>query len=103
MVHVNNCSSDINAWAGLFCEFAKALGVEVAPDTLYSVLFNQVKEAATDAGGLVNYSFLSGENITDTQAGRPMFVRTPHSKMNLGNFMLAQLYSAFATLKIGMC
>ena len=102
MVHVNNCSSDINAWAGLFGEFAKALGVEVAPDTLYSVLFNQVKEAAADAGGLVNYSFLSGENITDTQAGRPMFVRTPHSKMNLGNFMLAQLYSAFATLKIGM-
>ena len=31
-----------------------------------------------------------------------MFVRTPHSAMNLGNFMLAQLYSAFATLKIGM-
>ncbi len=102
MVHVNNCSSDINAWAGLFGEFAKALGVDVAPDKLYSVLFNQVKVADPAAGGLVNYSFLSGENITDTQEGRPLFVRTPHSAMNLGNFMLAQLYSAFATLKIGM-
>lgn len=102
MVHVNNCSSDINAWAGLFGQFAKALGVDVAPDKLYSVLFNSTKEADKDAGGLTNYSFLSGENITNTQEGRPLFVRTPHSKMNLGNFMLAQLYSAFATLKIGM-
>ena len=102
MVHVNNCSSDINAWAGLFGEFAAALGVEVAPDKLYSVLFNSALEADKDAGGLINFSFLSGENITDTQDGRPLFVRTPHSKMSLGNFMLAQLYSAFATLKIGM-
>lgn len=102
MVHVNNCSSDINAWAGLFGEFAEALGVRLASDKLYSVLFNKAAQADPAAGGLVNYSFLSGENITDTQAGRPMFVRTPHSQMNLGNFMLAQLYSAFATLKIGM-
>ncbi|MBQ5822547.1 MAG: FGGY-family carbohydrate kinase [Selenomonadaceae bacterium] len=102
MVHVNNCSSDINAWAGLFGEFAAALGVETAPDKLYSVLFNQVRQAEPDAGGLTNYSFLSGENITATQEGRPLFVRTPHSRMNLPNFMLAQLYSAFAALKIGM-
>lgn len=102
MVHVNNCSSDINAWANLFGEFAKALGVEIAADKLYEVLFNQALEAEPDAGGLLNYSFLSGENITDTQAGRPLFVRTPHSRMNLGNFMLAQLYSAFAALKLGM-
>ena len=102
MVHVNNCSSDINAWAGLFGEFAAALGMETAPDKLYSVLFNQVRQAEPDAGGLTNYSFLSGENITATQEGRPLFVRTPHSRMNLPNFMLAQLYSAFAALKIGM-
>lgn len=102
MVHVNNCSSDINEWAGLFGEFAAALGVELPPDKLYSVLFNQVSDCDKDAGGLINYSFLSGENITNTSVGRPLFVRTPHSCMNLGNFMLAQLYSAFAALKIGM-
>ena len=31
-----------------------------------------------------------------------MYFRTPDSKMNLANFARAQIYSAFASLKIGM-
>ena len=102
MVHVNNCSSDINAWANLFGAFAKAAGHELAPDRLYSLLFEQVSTADKDAGGLMNYACLSGENITDIEAGRPLFLRAPHSRFTLANFMLAQLLSAFAPLAIGM-
>ncbi len=102
MVHVNNCSSDINAWAQLFDEFAKAAGTDLAPDRLYGLLFEQVGAADKDAGGLMNYACLSGENITDVEAGRPLFVRAPHSRFTLANFMLAQLLSAFAPLAIGM-
>ncbi|MQS52091.1 xylulokinase [Companilactobacillus mishanensis] len=102
MVHVNNCSSDINAWAGLFSEFAARLGVNLTPDKLYEALFLEVTKADPDAGGLVNYSYQSGENITDIKAGRPLFVRTPNSKFNLPNFIQTQLYAAFAPLKIGM-
>ena len=29
MVHCNNCTSDINAWVGLFAEFCQAAGVKV--------------------------------------------------------------------------
>lgn len=102
MVHINNCSSDINAWAHLFAEFAGRLGLNLSANKLYETLFLDVVKSDTNAGGLVNYSYLSGENITNIQAGRPLFVRTPESKFNLANFMLAQLYSAFAPLKIGM-
>ncbi len=102
MVHTNNCTSDINAWVGLFGEVAQALGQKVTPDQLYATLFGESTTAAVDGGGLVNYAYLSGENITDVQAGRPLFVRTPNSQFNLANFMKAQLYSAFAPLKIGM-
>ena len=102
MVHTNNCSSDINAWAGLFGEFAEAMGHGLSQGELYALLFGRTKEADRDAGGLVNYSCLSGENITRVEEGRPLFLRTPHSRMNLANFMLAQLYAAFAPLKIGM-
>ena len=102
MVHTNNCSSDINAWIGLFRDFAQYLGQQVAPDQLYHLLFVHTAKAEPDAGGLVNYNCLSGENITAVERGRPLFLRTPHSRMNLPNFMLAQLYSAFAPLKIGM-
>lgn len=102
MVHVNNCSSDINAWAGIFNEFAARLGVNLPADKLYEALFLEATRADPNAGGLVNYSYQSGENITDIQAGRPLFVRTPNSNFNLPNFILTQLYSAFAPLKIGM-
>ncbi|MCH4057965.1 MAG: FGGY-family carbohydrate kinase [Lactobacillaceae bacterium] len=102
MVHTNNCTSDINAWINLFGQVATALGQQVTPDQLYATLFNTSTNGAADGGGLVNYAYLSGENITDVQAGRPLFVRTPNSDFNLANFIKAQLYSAFAPLKIGM-
>ena len=102
MVHTNNCSSDINAWVDLFGQFAAATGLAIGPDKLYETLFNLAGTADKDAGGLVNYSYLSGENVTRIDNGRPLFVRTPHSRFTLPNFMLSQLYAAFAPLKIGM-
>ena len=102
MVHANNCSSDLNAWIGLFEDFALYLGQPIEPDQLYRLLLVHTAKGDPDAGGLVSYNCLSGENITNVEKGRPLFLRTPHSRMNLPNFMLAQLYAAFAPLKIGM-
>ncbi|QQE78216.1 xylulokinase [Alicyclobacillus sp. SO9] len=102
MVHINNCSSDINAWANLFREFAERLGVDLKSDRLYETLFLAAAKSDPDAGGLVNYSFLSGENITRMPAGRPLFVRDASSSFTLANFIQTQLYAAFAPLKMGM-
>ena len=44
----------------------------------------------------------AGEPITGLDAGRPMVVRTPDADFTLANFMRSHLYSAVATLKIGM-
>ena len=101
MVHSNNCTSDINAWFGIFSEIATVLGASVPVDTLYQKLFQQVEQADPGGGGLLNYSFLSGENLTRTEKGRPLFVRTPQSAFTLANFVLTQLYAAFAPLRIG--
>lgn len=102
MVHTNNCSSDINAWASVFGQFAKALGVNLSPNELYEKLFDSSLSGDQDAGGLVNFSYLSGENITKVTNGRPMMVRKPNSHFTLANIFKVQLYSAFAPLKIGM-
>lgn len=102
MVHINNCSSDINAWANIFKEFAERLGVDLKPDRLYETLFLATTKAGLDAGGLINYSYLSGENITKMPAGRPLFVRNPNSSFTLANFIQSQLYAAFAPLKMGI-
>ena len=44
MVHANNCTSDLNAWVGLFGEFAKAAGMELSADQLYGLLYKKALE-----------------------------------------------------------
>jgi len=102
MVHCNNCTSDINAWAGLFGEFAAAISAELDANTLYTLLFRKALEGDADCGGLLNYNYLSGEGVTDLDSGRPVFARTPDAKLTLANFMRTHLLSALATLKIGL-
>ena len=102
MVHCNNCTSDINAWVGLLDEFAEAIGAHIDKGDLYTLLFSKALEGDKDCGGLMSYNYLSGEGVTDLDAGRPVFARTPDARLTLGNFMRTHLLSALATLKIGL-
>lgn len=102
MVHCNNCTSDINAWAGLFREFSKAVGNEVDTDTLYTTLFNAALNGAADCGGLMGFNYFSGEPVSGFEEGRPIFLRKPDAEFTLANFMRLNLYSAVSTLKLGL-
>ena len=104
MSHANNFTSDLNAWVGLFGQFAAALGTPVDTGNLYGTLFRAAIADDVDAncGGLINYPFRSGEFLAGLSEGRPLFVRGPEARMSLGNFMRAQLFSAFSPVKIGM-
>lgn len=101
MVHCNNCTSEINAWAGLFKEYQDLLGVSVDMGTVYEKLFNKAMEGDADCGGLMAYNYVSGEPVTGFAEGRPLFMRSATDKLNLANFMRAQLYAAIGVLKIG--
>ncbi len=102
MVHSNNCTSDLNAWVGLFQEFSNALGVEVSQSKLFEMLYKKALMGDADAGGLLAYNTISGEHITHLEEGRPLFVRTPDSRFTLSNFMRVHLFSALGALKIGL-
>jgi sugar (pentulose or hexulose) kinase len=102
MVHCNNGASELNAWVGLFAEFAAALGVDVDVSTIFQTLFASSLQGAADGGGLMAYNYLSGEPITELDEGRPLFLRSPDSAFNLANFMRVQLFASLATLRIGM-
>ena len=104
MSHANNFTSDLNAWVGLFGQFAAALGYPLDPGTLYGTLFRAsiADDVDSNCGGLINYPFRSGEFLAGLAEGRPLFVRGPEANMSLGNFMRAQLFSAFSPVKIGM-
>src|ERR671933_2223549 len=102
MVHCNNGASELDAWAGLFGQFARALGAEVDASTVFRTLFTDALGGAPDCGGLMSYNYLSGEPITDLEEGRPLFVRSPDSRFDLATFMRTHLFASLATLRIGM-
>lgn len=75
MVHCNNCTSDLNAWVGLFKEFSEAMGMEIDMNRLFGTLYGKALEGDKDCGGLLAYNYFSGEHITGFEEGRPLFVR----------------------------
>ncbi len=101
MVHCNTCTSDINAWVGLFKEFQQLLGIPVDMDDLFGKLFGAALTGDADCGGLMSFNYFAGEPVTGLQEGRPLFVRSASDKFNLANFMRAHLYSAVGVLKVG--
>ena len=103
MAHVNNCTSDINAWMVIFRELLDTIGVTgVSTGDLYERLFRKSEEGDADCGSLLSFPFFSGEHVMGLNEGRPLFVRNPDSAFTLANFMKTHIYSAFGVLKIGM-
>ena len=101
MVHCNNCSSDLNAWVGIFKEFAESYGVEVDMGKLFGVLFHKSLEGDKDCGDVLAYNYYSGEHITGFDEGRPLLLRRPDSKFKLANFMRVNLQTTMGALKTG--
>ena len=102
MVHCNNCTSDLNAWVGIFKEFTDCIHVDMDMGLLYDTLYFKAMEGDFDCGGLLAYNYFSGEHITGFEQGRPLFVRTPDSKFNLANFMRVHLMTSLGALKTGL-
>ena len=102
MVHCNNCTSDINAWANIFRSFAEATGNPIDTNKLYTTLFTAALDGAPDCGGLMGFNYFSGEPVTGFDEGRPVFARKVDADFTFANFMRLQLYSAVSTLKVGL-
>lgn len=102
MVHCNNCCTDLDYWVNIFAEFAKQTGSDMPKYKIYDLLYEAALGGDSDCGGLVNINYFSGEPVSHTEDGRPMFLRSQNSTFNLANFFRAQIYSTMSTLKIGM-
>lgn len=102
MVHCNNGASELGAWAEVFGRFAAAVGAPAEPDAVFGALLREALEGEADAGGVVAYNHLAGEPIAGLDEGRPLVLRTPGSRLTLGNLMRAQVYGVFGTLSLGM-
>ena len=102
MVHCNNGCSELDAWVKLFLQFAERIGSPIDPSIAYETLFRAALEGDADCGGVSACNFLSGEHIVGIEKGHPLYFRNATSRMELPNFMRAQLYAVLATLRTGM-
>lgn len=102
MSHANNGTTDLNAWVGLFGEFAEMMGVKADRGELFWKLYTKSLEGDPDCGGLLSYGYYSGENITMINEGRLAFLRTPDSHFNLANFMRVHLCTSLGAVKMGL-
>ena len=102
MVHANNFTSEINAWASLFSEVITLAGGSIEKGKLFDKLYEKSLESDFNVGGLVGYNFLSGEPIVGMETGIPLIARKPDGKLTLANFMQLQLYSALGAMAVGM-
>lgn len=101
MVHCNNCTSDINGWVNLLCEFAELMGADVDKGDAFVKLFGAALDGDKDAGGLVSIPFISGETVMGVQTGYPLVLRGQNSKFSIANFMRMNIMAAFGALAAG--
>lgn len=102
MVHCNNGTPELDSWILMFRNLMTYGGVEVSMDEAYNYLFNLALEADKTCGGIQAFNYLVAEPVAKIEQPYPLYYRTPDSRLNAKNFLLAQLYAIFASLKIGM-
>ncbi len=101
MVHCNNCTSDINDWVDLLCDFSDLMGAKLDKGEVFTRLFNAALTGDKDAGGLVSIPFISGETVMGVQTGYPMVVRGQNANFTIANFMRMNIMAAFGALAAG--
>lgn len=107
MIHCNNCCGDIDDWFSVLSEAVTVCTGNVPDkDALYRALYgacNADEDADEDASDdVIAFNYLSGESITGITRGTPAVFRRGDRPFTLPKFVRSLLYSAVATLSIGM-
>lgn len=102
MVHCNNCSSDIDAFATLYQEFSASMGQDLPKGKVLDAIYRAAVNGDFDCGGILSYNYLSGEPISGFSDGRPLLCRLPDARFSFANLSRSLLYGAIATLALGM-
>lgn len=100
LLHTNNCTSELNAWADMIGEAVSLCGTTIERGKLLDILMAEAERSCTD-GGIAGYNHTSGEPQAGTQHGAPMVVRREGARLTLADFMQMQIYSALAAVAMG--
>ncbi len=102
MVHCNNCTSDINAWADMLCEAIGCFGVKCSRSDVLDKIFKTADTKSADTESIITHNYYSGEPIIELENGVPLMIRRPGSNFHFSDLAVSLLYTAIATIKMGM-
>ncbi|MBO7473835.1 MAG: ATPase [Ruminococcus sp.] len=102
MVHCNSCTSDLDAWFGMFGSLLREAGNDMPKGKLYDMLYSLAAAGDPDCDGIISYNYYAGEPVTGIKDGRPLLMRSPDSDFNIRNLARSLVYSCVASLKAGM-
>lgn len=77
MVHVNNCTSELNAWAGLLGEAISLAGANVPRGELMEKLFKISEESAGNAADIAAYNYFRANPWQEQGRAYPPFSEGP--------------------------
>ena len=103
MVHGNNGTGDLDAWAELLRSFLlRSTGTDLPRGRILDLLFDAAMEGEPDCGGLYYYNCINGEPLLGLSHGCALLARTPGVSLTLPGFARAQLSAILAPLAAGM-
>ncbi len=102
LVHVNNGTSEINAWERLFKETVAQFKPDVTDGDIYPMMFNIALKGDKGCTGLYPVDFLSGEPVAHVNEGKLLYMREPDAKMDLANFCRSHIYSLLGAIRLGV-
>lgn len=97
LIHANNCTTEINAWVGLFEQVLRLFGHQATPTELFAKLFSVSNGASADVGGIASFNFTAGEPVVGVK-DKCLLTTRAASALTLSDFMLSQIYAAIAPL-----
>ena len=71
MVHCNNCTNDMNAWAELLRQNLALFGCTIDRESLFTKLYEESLNGDPDCGGITVCNYLAGEPVTGFGRGCP--------------------------------
>lgn len=97
MIHINNCTSDLNSYISLFKEVFNLCNIKEDKDFI-SKLFKESLKGDLSCNDILIYPYVSNENIEGISKGMPLLIKKEGSKLTLNTLMLASIYSSFYSL-----
>lgn len=86
----------------MLCEAIDCFGVKCSRSDVLDKIFKTADTKSADTESIITHNYYSGEPIIGLENGVPLMIRRPGSNFHFSDLAVSLLYTAIATIKMGM-